>query len=218
MDEHEFDTMIDSYVESDPREHVKAGRKRTDDGERADIPQQTFEMIATPPRQSLASRAEQPVKRRDYARLDALLTEYKSELRDAIARERRDGALKPWNIADALRPWLSSLEVHGWSGPERVAIRSMLELGEEPTSVDFRAVTTNRQKITRDDVREWALGQRPKWLVDLPGSLLPSDYLARAGFPSDEKVAELKRVAERVESRQHIRTSGPGHMVGREYR
>ena len=218
MNEHDFDTTIDGYVETDPREYIKAGRKRIDDGERADIPEPTFEMIARLPRQRLATMAEQPVKRRDYARLEVLLAEYKSELRASIALERHAGALKPWNVADALGPWFAALDKFGWRGCEKKPIEGMLEYGEQVTAVDFRVVTTTLKSITRESVRLWALGQRPKWLVELPGTMLASEYLARAGFPTDEDVAKLERMADHIERQQHVRTSGPAHMIGKEFR
>src|ERR1700683_1852654 len=127
MTENEFDTTIDGYVETDPREYIKAGRKRTEDGERADIPAPIFEMIASPVRHRLAAMAEQPIKRRDYGRLDALIVEYKNEMRASIAFERRAGALKPWSVADALGPWFARLDEFGWRGCEKKAIEGTLE-------------------------------------------------------------------------------------------
>jgi hypothetical protein len=219
MDEKDFNTMIDGYVESDPREYLKAERKRIDENARTDISDDDFTRIADSPRQRLAARAEMPVKRRDYSRIDALLAEYAADLGAAVGFERRDGFLKPWTAVDALKLWLGPLEVHGWRGAERAAILAMLEPGEEPTAVEFRTTTTNHgRKITRADVRDWALDQRPKWQVDLPDGMRPSEFLAAQGFPTDQKIEELERVAEHVERQQHIRTSGPAHLVGKEYR
>ncbi|MGA8643881.1 hypothetical protein [Candidatus Binatus sp.] len=217
MDEKNFDAMIDSYVENDPREYLKAGRKRTDDDQRTDISADDFTRIAGPVRQRLATRAEAPVKRRDYARIDALLAEYAADLRAAIGFERRAGILKPWNVADTFEPWFRSLDDHGWRAPEKSAIKSMLEQGDEIVAVDFRTVTMKRRTITREDVRQFALDQRPRWQVDLPDSMRPSEFLAWAGFPTDEAIEKLEAMAVHVERQGLIRTSGPRHMVGKEY-
>ncbi|GEM_PF-5777565 len=129
-------------------------------------------------------RAQEAIPR--GARLAPLVAEVVAEARESARLERE--RLKPPSVADALEPWFGPLDDHGWRAAEKAAIESMLEQGEKPTAVDFRAMTTNRRTITRDDVRQFALGQRPRWQVDLPDSLRPSEFLARAGFPTDEAI------------------------------
>jgi hypothetical protein len=174
------------------------------------------ESILTQPRAALCARVQDALRDFRIDRIPAALADYKAALRETVRFERE--RLRPKSVGEELQPWFRSLDDRGWRAPEKTAIKSMLEPGEQPTAVDFRAMTTNRRKITRDDVRQFALGQRPRWQVDLPDSLRPSEFLAWAGFPTDEQIAELERVARHVERRQHIRTAGPAHTIGKEYR
>ena len=183
------------------------------EGETGSLPAERAAKIRADAEQRFIALAEDAIPR--GARLAPLVAEVISEVRETVRFERE--RLKPPSVADALKPWFGPLDDHGWRAAEKAVIESMLEQGEKPTAVDFRAMTTNRRTITRDDVRQFALGQRPRWQVDLPDSLRPSEFLARAGFPTDEAISELERVAERLERQQHVRTSGPGHMVGKEY-
>jgi hypothetical protein len=139
-----------------------------------------------------------------------------AEVREAVRLEREH--LRPKTADEIFAPWLGKCEKKGWTGRERRGVAALIESTDEIVAVNFHEVILKRCKITRDDVRTWALGQRPKWLIDLPGSMPGSEFLARQGYPSDEAIAELERTAENVERQQHVRTSGPAHLVGQEYR
>ena len=148
-------------------------------------------------------------------RLEPVVHNVVADARESARFERE--RMRPKSAAEVLAPWLGRCEKKGWTGPERRGVAALIESTDEIVNVSFREVILKRCKITRDDVRTWALGQRPKWLIDLPGSMPGSEFLARQGYPSDEAIAELERTAENAERQQRIRGAGPGHMVGREY-
>ena len=79
-------------------------------------------------------------------RLGPIVAEVIAEVRETVRFEHAH-SLKPWSRADALKPWFGPLDDFGWSPPEKAGIESMLEQGEKPTAVDFRAMTTNRRTI-----------------------------------------------------------------------
>jgi hypothetical protein len=149
-------------------------------------------------------------------RLEPAVVDVVAAARESVRFERE--RMRPKSADEVFKPWGGRLDALGWRAAQKTALKGILQEGEEIIAVDHRTATTISRTITQDDLREWTLGQRPKWLVNLPGSMRPSEYLAHAGFPTDEQIDELERTAENVERQQHIRTSGPQHMIGREFR
>jgi hypothetical protein len=147
----EFDRTIDGYIEADPRDYLKVGLKRADERERSDIPEETFDTIAGPLRQRLAERAERQVKRRDYDRIDALLTEYAVELRAAIGWHRREGMLKPMTAESEVKRIANAgfFQKFYWNGWEVKALNEFLENGEQILEVDFYKIVTSKRTIAR---------------------------------------------------------------------
>jgi hypothetical protein len=144
-------------------------------------------------------------------RLAPAVSDVIAEVRETVRVERE--RMRPKSVAEVLKPWFGRLDEFGWRGVQKAAIAGVLQEGEEIMAADFHTVTTTGRTITQNDLREWTLGQRPRWQVDLPDSLRPSEYLAFVGFPTDEAIDERARIAEHVEDRKHIRTSGPAHLL-----
>lgn len=143
-------------------------------------------------------------------RLEPVVADVIAEARESARFERE--RLKPKSVAEVLKPWFGRLDALGWRAAQKTALKGVLQEGEQIIAVDFRTATTDRRTITMDDLREWTLMQRPRWQVDLPGSLRPSEYLAFVGFPDDEAIEKVERVAKHVAdqaARPFSATSGP---------
>jgi hypothetical protein len=155
-----------------------------------ELPPDTASDLVKPLWRTLDAALAEIFKRGNYSEADAAFNAFDTALATAVGKEYERVRAAATNNVEAL---LGVLEAHGWFAKEQAAARQLVVAPERLERVDFFALTTNRRKISRDELR--AFGRPTSWT---------NDSSWNAQFVSDRNVRELQDEAARRERELRI--------------
>jgi hypothetical protein len=206
MNENDFN-FVDRF-EIDPRPNFKARasaiRKRELDG----IPDDIAERIDASPRRQLEVRSKAAIESGRFVQLDAILTDYAIALGNAVAWERREGALKPWRAEDQLKRVANLLEQYAWHREQRM-ILNLLEEGDDFGHIDFRSLEVHG----RDAATKTSIVRRDPRFDNFRPVGRSKEHFYNEWCTPESAIAEAEDAARRekeIASRPFRETSGPG--------
>lgn len=201
-EQHKIDFNFDAQYE---RQQAATERR-----ELALLPEKYHHKVLPRPRAELANRVQKNIRDFRIDLIPAALADFAMKLRAAVQQEiATNPELRPWSAEEQVKAWASRLADLYWNGYELSMLKRMLLAvgGESILEGTLRYVRTDRRRISRDDLREFADGLRP-WDR-------PDQRAFDANFSSEAAIASAERLAAiEAEKRAHpVFTSGPTSWV-----
>ncbi|MHB8382710.1 MAG: hypothetical protein ACYDC3_10295 [Candidatus Binataceae bacterium] len=178
--------------------------------ELATLPEKHHHKVLPRPRAELANRVQKYIRDWRNDLIPAALADFATRLRAAVQHEiATNPDLRPWSAEEQIKIWSNRLADLHWNGYELSMLKRMLLAvgGEAIVEGTLRYVRTDRRTISRDDLRAFADGLRPRDR--------PDQRAFDANFSSESAITAAERAAALdAEKRANpVFTSGPSSWV-----